>query len=123
MPTPDQPQTLEVRTPWGALLTATRGDILISELDAPDDPWPIDSAIFDETYIVVGPGLCIKRALTLLIPLTEVTGGDEDRIVIVHTLEGEEAVRAGDFYLAKGVKGEIWPYPKAKVMEKMRPVD
>jgi hypothetical protein len=26
-------------------------------------------------------------------------------------MEGPETVRAGDFYLARGVKGEIWPYP------------
>jgi len=121
-PTPDQPQTREIKTPWGAVLTATCGDMLISELNAPDEPWPIDARIFDETYMVVGPGLCIKRAVTWLVPLTDVTGGDENQKVTVHTLEGEETVRAGDFYLAKGVRGEIWPYPTAKVLEKMRPV-
>ena len=30
-------------------------------------------------------------------------------------------VRAGDFLLAKGVQGEIWPYPKAKFLKKMKP--
>jgi hypothetical protein len=29
----------------------------------------------------------------------------------VETLEGTETVRAGDFFLARGIKGEIWPYP------------
>jgi hypothetical protein len=43
--------------------------------------------------------------------------------VTVVTLEGDETVRAGDFYLAKGIKGEIWPYPKEKVKDVMMPVD
>jgi hypothetical protein len=43
--------------------------------------------------------------------------------VTIHTLEGVDTVRAGDFFLAKGVKGEIWPYPKAKAAEIMRPAD
>jgi hypothetical protein len=51
-----------------------------------------------------------------------VTNGDEDRMVMVHTLEGVETVRAGDFFLAKGVHGEIWPYPKDKAEKIMKPV-
>jgi hypothetical protein len=39
----------------------------------------------------------------------------------VHTFEGAVTVRAGDFFLAKGVKGEIWPFPKEKVAEMMKP--
>lgn len=122
VPEPNEPQTMEVKTPWGSSLTATKGDFLISEVDAPNDYWPIDAAIFDETYVVVGPGLCVKRAVTLLVPLAEVTG-DADQMVTVHTLEGPETVRAGDFFLAKGAKGEIWPYPNEKVATKMRPVE
>lgn len=121
-PGPDEPQTMEVKTPWGAILTAKSGDMLVSELDAPEEVWPVDAGIFDQTYIVTGPGLCVKRAVTLLVPLTDVTGGDEDRMVTVHTLEGAETVRAGDFLLAKGVRGEIWPYPKSKADAMMRPV-
>ena len=30
VPSPDEPQTMEVNTPWGAQLTAQRGDFLIS---------------------------------------------------------------------------------------------
>lgn len=122
LPAPDEPQTMQVRTPWGALLTVKKGDLLVSELDAPDDVWPVDPEIFDQTYIVVAPGYCVKRAPIPLLPLTEVTG-DEDRLVTVHTLEGPVTVRAGDFYLARGVKGEIWPYPKEKVESNMRPVE
>jgi hypothetical protein len=121
MPEDGQPQTMEVVTPWGSKLMVTKGDFLISELDKPEDVWPIDARIFDDTYLVTAPGLCIKRSLTLLVPLTAVTDDDEDQIVIVHTLEGPETVRAGDFFLAKGVKGEIWPYPKAKAAEMMKP--
>ena len=122
IPEDDQPQTMEVSTPWGSKLTVKKGDLLVSELDKPNDVWPIDARIFDETYLITAPGICVKRAVTLLVPLTDVTDGDEDRMVVVHTLEGAETVRAGDFFLAKGVNGEIWPYPKAKAAEIMKPV-
>jgi hypothetical protein len=121
IPEDGQPQTMDVSTPWGSKLTAKKGDLLVSELDKPDDIWPIDPNIFDETYIIVSPGLCIKRAVTLLVPLADVTNGDEDRMVTVHTFEGPVTVRAGEFLLAKGVKGEIWPYPKDKAEKIMKP--
>jgi hypothetical protein len=54
--------------------------------------------------------------------LTDVTGGDEDQEVIVHTLEGVETVRAGGYYLSKGVKGEIWPFPKEKIDSLLKPL-
>lgn len=120
LPEPHEPQTLHLTTPWGSKLTAKKGDMLVSELDAPDDRWPVDANIFDETYVITEPGLCIKRAVTLLVPLTDVTEGDEDRMVTVHTLEGPITVRAGDFYLARGVEGEIWAYPVEKVKSSMR---
>lgn len=122
LPKPSEPQTKQVITPWGAALTAKKGDMLVSEMDRPDDVWPINPRIFDESYVIVGPGLCVKRAITLLVPLTDITGGDEEQLVEIHTLEGAEVVRAGDFLLAKGVKGEIWPYPKEKAEKNMRPV-
>lgn len=122
-PAPDQPQTKQVVTPWGSKLTVKKGDMLISEVDAPEDVWPIDPQIFDESYLIIGPGLCVKRAITLLVPLTDLTRGDDDQMVQVNTLEGPETVRAGDFLLAKGVKGEIWAYPKEKAAKIMRPVE
>lgn len=121
VPEDDQPQTMDVSTPWGSKLTARKGDLLVSELDKPDDIWPIDAHIFDETYIIISPGLCIKRAVTLLVPLVDVTNGDEDQMVMIHTFEGPVTVRAGDFLLAKGVKNEIWPYPKDKAAKIMKP--
>lgn len=123
LPGPDEPQTKEVKTPWGSVLTVKRGDMLISELDAPEDVWPIDANIFDETYVTMSPGICVKRAITMIVPLVDVTDGDEDRMVTVYTLEGPETVRAGDFFLAKGVRGEIWPCTKEKVAKTMRPAD
>jgi hypothetical protein len=120
-PKDDEPQTMDVVTPWGATLTAKKGDLLVSELDKPDDMWPIDSQIFDDTYLITAPGFCIKRAITLLVPLTDLTDGDEDQTVLIHTLEGSETVRAGDFLLAKGIRGEIWPYPKDKAERIMKP--
>lgn len=123
LPAPGEPQTMEIKTPWGVELTARRGDFLISELETPEDYWPINAQIFEESYIITRPGYCIKRALIHLVPLTHLTGGDEDRAVTVETVEGPETVRAGDFYLARGIKGEIWPYPKEKVKEVMVPAE
>ena len=123
VPPPDEPQTLEVNTPWGQQLTARRGDLLVSEVDKPHDFWPVDPLIFDESYILIRPGYCVKKAVTLLVPLTDLTHGDADRTVTVISLEGAETVRAGDFYLAKGVKGEIWAYPKEKINEVMTPAE
>jgi hypothetical protein len=121
-PAPGEPETMEIKTPWGTELTAHRGDFLVCEIDKPGDYWPIDPVIFEESYVISRPGYCVKRAVTLLVPLTDVTG-DPDQQVTVKTLEGAVTVRAGDFYLAKGIKGEIWPYPWDKVAEVMAPVE
>jgi len=122
-PRPDEPQTIDIRTPWGEVLTATPGDLLVSELDKPDDVWPVEVTIFDKTYIITRPGYCAKAALTDLVPMTDLTGGDPDAEVMVHTMEGDQTVRAGDFYLARGIKGEIWSYPKEKIGKTMIPAD
>lgn len=122
LPAPSEPQTLEINTPWGTQLTARKGDFLISEVDTPHDYWSIDPVIFEESYIMIRPGYCVKKAVTLLVPLTDITN-DPNRLVTVVTLEGAETVRAGDFYLAKGIKGEVWPYPKEKIKDVMTPAD
>ena len=122
LPAPGEPQSMEVSTPWGAQLTAKFGDFLVSEVDTPSDYWPIDPQIFEESYVIIRPGYCIKKALTLLVPLTDITG-DPEREVTISSLEGPETVKAGDFYLAKGIKGEVWPYPKEKVADVMLPAD
>src|SRR5262245_54037094 len=121
-PAPNEPQTLEILTPWGAELTARKGDFLVSEVETPDDYWPINPVIFEESYVIIRPGYCVKKAITLLVPLTDITN-DPDRQVTVISLEGPETVRAGDFYLAKGIKGEVWPYPKDKINDVMLPAD
>ena len=121
-PKPDEPQTLDIETPWGAHLTARKGDFLVSEVETPNDYWCIDPVIFEESYVIIRPGYCVKKAVTLLAPLTDITDSPDQKVTVV-TLEGDETVRAGDFYLAKGVKGEIWPYPKEKIKDVMMPVD
>jgi len=121
MPMPNEEQTMDIKTPWGAILTAKSGDFLISELEKPNDFWPIDATIFEESYVLVRPGFCVKKAVTLLVPLTDMTDGNPDAMVTVVSLEGAETVRAGDFYLAKGVKGEVWSYPKDKIEHVMMP--
>jgi hypothetical protein len=123
LPNPGDPQTLEVKTPWGAVLTAKKGDFLVSEVDTPNDYWPIDPTIFEDSYIITRPGYCAKNAVTLLVPLTNITAGNPDREVTVISLEGPQTVRAGDFYLAKGIKGEVWPYPKEKIDDVMTPAE
>jgi hypothetical protein len=57
----------------------------------------------------------------LLVPLVDVTNGNPDALVTVVSLEGSETVRAGDFCLARGVKGEVWAYPKEKIEHVMMP--
>ena len=121
-PGPNEPQIMEIDTPWGTRLTARKGDFLVSEIETPDDYWAIDPVIFEESYVIIRPGYCVKTAVTLLVPLTDITD-DPDQKVTVVTLEGDETVRSGDFYLAKGIKGEIWPYPREKVKDVMVPID
>ena len=96
---------------------------MVSEVDTPHDFWPIDPVIFEESYVITRPGYCAKNAITLLIPLTHITHENPDQLVTVVSLEGPQTVRAGDFYLAKGIKGEVWPYPKGKIDEVMTPVE
>lgn len=123
-PPPNQPQAIEIATPWGESLTANAGDYLVSELDAsPEDRWPVEAGIFEETYVETRPGYCVKRALTMLVPLVDATGGDPEQQVSIATLEGLVSVRSGNFYLALGVQGEIWPYPKDKVSRVMALVE
>jgi hypothetical protein len=114
-PLPVEKQSMELHTPWGEILTASPGDLIISEIDNPRDEWPVRADIFDETYIITRPGFCAKKSTVDLFPLVELADGDEDAEVNVESLEGLITVRAGDFFLARGVKGEIWPYPKDKV--------
>ena len=123
LPQPGEAQSVEIETPWGATLTARSGDFLVSEVEKPNDFWPIAATIFEESYIIIRPGYCVKKAVTLLTPLTELTNGNPDLRVTVVTLEGNVTVRAGDFFLAKGVKGEVWPYPKEKIEHVMMPAD
>ena len=120
LPGPNEPQSIEINTPWGGQLTASKGDFLVSEVAAPNDYWPINPVIFEESYIISRPGYCVKKAVTLLVPLIEITGDPGSEVTVI-TLEGAVTVRAGDFFLAKGVKNEIWPYPAEKIDDVMMP--
>ena len=122
MPGPNEPQTTNIQTPWGETLVCKAGDFIVNEMTTPTDRWPVDREIFENSYIEVSPGLFVKRPLTYLVPLVDVTG-DPEQMVTVHTLEGAVTVRSGDFYLARGLKGEIWPYPREKADNSLIPVD
>lgn len=113
-PGPDQPASFEIKTPWGEMLQVNVGDYIVNELAAPNDRWPVNQDIFEQTYVRTKPGHFIKSAVTMLVPLVDLTKGDEEQLVMIETMEGTITVRAGDFYLARGVKGEIWGYPKDK---------
>ncbi len=123
LPKPGEPERVEIATPWGESLTATPGDYILSEMDNPNDQWPVNKETFEKTYEIIRPGICIKRALTNLAHLTDVTAGDANREVTVYTLEGPVTVRAGDFYLAQGAKGEIWPIPNEKIGKILIPAE
>jgi hypothetical protein len=114
LPKPGEPNTKEISTAWGDTLTAKAGDYLVSSKEAPEDQWPVNADVFEDSYEITGPNSCVKTAVTELVPLTCITG-DEEQLVTVHTLEGPETVRAGDFFLARGVKGEIWPIEIDKI--------
>jgi hypothetical protein len=122
-PGPGEPQKLDVLTPWGAQLTAKKGDFIVNDVDQPEDRWVVDREVFEQSYIFIRPGFCLKKAVVELVPLLDFTDGDPDRLVRIETLEGELTVRAGDFYLARGVKGEIWPYPIERIGSSLVPVE
>ena len=123
LPNPNQPQEIDIITPWGETLTAQSGDYLVSEMDKPNDAWPVEAYIFEETYVILQPGICVKNALTYLAPLTDFTHGDPNAKVTIQSLEGLETVSAGDFYLARGVKGEIWAFPAEKIGKVVVPAE
>ncbi|MCP4361986.1 MAG: hypothetical protein GY796_28580 [Chloroflexi bacterium] len=108
-----EPDELAVKTPWGETLYAKPGDYIVHEQDAAQDKWPVDREIFENSYIEVTPGLFVKRPLTYLVPLEIITESPE-QMVRIYTMEGPVTVKAKEFYLARGIKGEIWPYPRAK---------
>jgi|GEM_PF-412661 len=112
---------LEVKTSWGETLTAKHGDYLVGSVTDKNDRWVVQKDIFESTYQMVREGVGVKSALIELVPLAQITGND-NTIVTVNTLEGSVKARAGDFYLARGVQGEIWPYPKAKVEKELAQV-
>lgn len=122
LPEADEPQTKEVKTPWGETLVAKNKDYIVHEAENPGDRWPVNREVFENSYQEVQPGRFVKRPFTYLVPLVDITG-DPDRMVTVHTMEGAVTVRAGDFYLSRGKKGEIWPFPREKVKSDLQPVD
>lgn len=113
LPEPEEPQKTQIQTPWGETLVCKCGDYIVNEMDEPADRWPVRQDIFEQSYFEVRPGFFVKRQVTYLIPLVEITKNPNAEVV-VHTLEGPVTVRSGDFYLARGMNGEIWPYPKCK---------
>lgn len=123
LPAEGEPEEISITTPWGEQLTCRKGDYIVSETGGSEDHWPVAADIFEQTYVQVKPGYYIKRATVPLTPLTELTGQDPDMLVTIHTMEGVVRVRSGDFFLARGIKGEIWPIPVEKVQQTMILVD
>jgi hypothetical protein len=121
LPKLDEPQKMVLPTPLGDL-TISAGDYLVREVDG-ERYWPVNQNIFKDTYTITRPGYCIKSSLTYLAPLVELTGGDPDQVVVIQTLEGPETVRAGDYHLARGPKGELYPFPNHKVGTVVKPAE
>jgi len=121
-PNENEPTTKEIQAPWGGVLTAEAGDYIVSDIENPKDSWVVKKNIFDTTYSKTKQNTFIKSASVLLVPLTEITGNPDEE-VIVYTLEGPMTVRSGEFYLAMGIEGEIWPIPKEKVGTELIPLD
>jgi len=122
LPAANQPQTIQVKTRWGGVLNGKRGDYLVWEINDPEERWVVDEAIFWESYLEIEAGIFVKSATVDLAPLIDVTR-DPDREVIIYSLEGPLRVRAGDFYLAIGVKKEIWPAQIEHINRCMKPVE
>ena len=124
-PDPDEPQTQELKTSWGDTLTLKRGDYLVSDVNNPENAWPVEREVFERSHqeTMPGTGLFKKISLVSLVPLTVFTEGNPDQLVTVYTLEGQETVPAGKYHLAKGIKGEIWPYPNEKIESNLEEVD
>lgn len=122
LPRENEPQRTHIQTPWGETLICKYGDYIVNEMNTPSDRWPVKREIFEKSYVQVRPGYFVKRPLTYLVPLVDITN-NPDTEVTVQTLEGNVTVRAGDFYLARGIQGEIWPYPKNKADNSLMLVD
>jgi len=122
LPKSGQPQTINVETRWGGVLFGKYGDFLVSEWDEPEEQWLVEKEIFEISYLEIEQGSYVKKALVDLVPLTDVTR-DPDQLVTVYSLEGPLTVRAGGFYLARGVKDEIWPVSEEHIKNSMDPVE
>ncbi|MEA2008098.1 MAG: hypothetical protein U9O54_03175 [Chloroflexota bacterium] len=122
LPRLDNSQTIDVKTPWGGVLTGKKGDYLVSEYDNPDDQWVVDKDIFEASYQELENGVYYKKAIVELAPLTQITH-DPDQEIIIHSLEGPLTVRSGDFHLARGNKGEVWPIPNEGITNNLERVE
>jgi hypothetical protein len=124
LPDPDMPQTTSIQSPWGFSLTAKRGDYIVWDVANPDDIWTVNQEIFEGSHSEETPGTGIfhKHAMVALVPLLAFTKGDPDKFVTIYTLEGPQTVPAGIFHLARGIKGEIWPFPSEKIEMSLYPL-
>lgn len=122
LPGEDQPQTISVKTPWGGVLRGEKGDYLVNEYGNPDNQWVVRQDLFEETYQELDQGIYHKKAIVELVPLTEITH-DPDQEITIHSLEGSLTVRSGDFHLARGVEGKIWPAPNKEISKHLEQVE
>ncbi|OQX60815.1 MAG: hypothetical protein B5M51_09860 [Anaerolinea sp. 4484_236] len=121
-PTSNHAQTIDIETPWGGVLTGKSGDYLVNEYDNPKDQWVVDKDIFEESYQELENGVYYKKAIVELVPLTQITN-NPDQEIIIHSLEGPLTVRSGDFHLARGITGEVWPIPNEGIPNNLEPVE
>ena len=129
LPKDNEPQTCIVNPPD----EVRAGDYIGSEIGNSTNAWRIEKGTFESSYEWVAPGIARKSAVIELIPLVTLTD-NPDRIVKIYSYvpgeETEEAMdgdkrfieRAGDVFLARGAKGELYRYPITKANSELEKI-
>ncbi len=98
-----------VETSQGELVARGGADYIVTYDDGARSV--VRGDIFKQTYAPNGDGTFSKRTDVILRCFTL------DRDATVETLEGPQHAKRGDWVI-EGVKGELWPVPKAKARRK-----
>ena len=129
LPKDGEAQTCTVNAPWGTE-EVRAGDYIGSEIGNSTHSWRIEKGAFESSYEWVEPGIARKSAVIELIPLVNLTHNPDAMVKIYTCIPGEEAKdadkhcieRAGEVFLARGVKGELYRYPIAKAEKELEKV-
>ena len=98
-----------IKTKGGALRARSGEDFIVTYPDGAQSV--VRGDIFTRLYEPLGDGRYRKRT-DLIFHAFEL-----DRPALVHTLEGPQTAEPGDWVI-EGVKGELWPVPRAEAVKK-----